>query len=552
MAQSLSNNVKVGVFAAAALAMLVFASVKLRPMSFTRTSDVIVYMDTAEGLFESTGVRMAGVKVGMIRKIELEGRLARVTISVRSDIPIDNTTRVVARSKGLLGERYLEIIPAKTPEHRTRITPEEFDEGGTGRTDSLEDPQGGTVSGGSYSQRIFEIEERAQLTLRADNPRVIYADDATGSEELFEKLGRVADNLEEITRIIKMTLKGQAGGNQELKRTLDAVAALTEKLRDMVDTNDERVSRITENIEQLTSMLNGKLPAVIDDVQRLVRRVDEQVAARGDDVRELLVKFKETAGKLDETIDNTREITGKINRGEGTIGKLINDDTTVEEINKAVKNINGFLDYANNIQLIVGYRGEEQIGKNGGLKSYVNVTLRPRPDKFYFAALVADPRGGRFKTTVTDQTNSSPTPLLPGSNTLTTTSQQQPGLRFSVGIGKRVFDWVELYGGLLESTGGAGIRLSPDRFRRLYWETEVFDFTRKGAFGREMNPNLRSRVQVDFWKYFYLTAGVEDILNNDKKPLPFVGGGIAFTDDDIKPLLFSGGGSTGAAVAAGK
>jgi len=50
-------------------------------------------------------------------------------------------------------------------------------------------------------------------------------------------------------------------------------------------------------------------------------------------------------------------------------------------------------------------------------------------------------------------------------------------------------------------------------------------------------------VQFDFWKYFYLTAGVEDILNDAKKPIPFAGGGIAFTDDDMKPLLFSSGGA---------
>lgn len=552
MSQALSNNVKIGLFAAAVLAMLVYASVKLRPMSFTATKDVIVYMESAEGLFENTGIRMAGVKVGMIKKIELEGRLARLTAAIRNDIPMDASTKVIVRSKGLLGERYLEIIPAKLPETRTRVTPDELDAGGTRMLDPDHVDSSGWLddSETTYRQRITQIEERAQLTLRAEGPQVIYAEDTTNSEELFEKLGRVADNLEEITRIIKLTLKGQQGGSENLQKTLTSVAQLTEKLKDMVDQNDERVGRIADNIEQLTAMLNGKLPAVIDDVQRLVRRVDEQVAARGDDVRDVLVRFKESANKLDETIENTRQITDKINRGEGTIGKLVNDDTTVNEVNKAVSNINSFLDYANSIQLIVGYRGEEQIKNGDGLKSYVNFTLRPRPDKFYFASIISDPRGGRQKTTIAEQTNTTVTPLLPASNTTTTTSRNESGLRFSIGIGKR-WDWVEVYGGILESTGGAGIRLSPDRFNHFYWETEVFDFTRKGAFGKKLNPNLRSRVQVDFWKYFYLTAGVEDILQDNRKPIPFAGGGLAFSDDDIKPLLVSNSGA-GAAIAAGK
>ncbi len=550
MSKALNNNVKVGLFAASVLAMLTFASVKLRPLSFTSTRDVIVYMESAEGLFESTGIRMAGVKVGMIKKIELDGRMAKLTVTIRSDIPMDEHTRVVVRSKGMLGERYLEIIPSKQPESRTRVTPEEFSaDGGTRTMDSESSSAGSDAAEAAYQQRITRIEEHAQLTLRADGPQVIYADEGGTSEELFEKLSRVADNLEEITRIIKMTLKGQQGGSENLQKTLTSVAQLTEKLKDMVDQNDERVGRIADNVEQLTAMLRGKLPVVIDDVQRLVRRVDEQVAARGDDVRDVLVKFKESADKLDQTIENTRQITDKVNRGEGTIGKLVNDDTTVKEVNKAVSNINSFLDYANQIQLIVGYRGEEQIKNGDGLKSYVNLTIRPRPDKFYFASIVADPRGGRQKTVVTEQTNTSPTPLLPGSNVSTATSQNQIGLRFSLGIGKR-WDWIEAYGGILESTGGVGFRLSPDEFHNLYWENEVFDFTRKGSFGKRMNPNYRSRVQFDFWKYFYLTAGVEDILNDAKKPVPFAGGGIAFTDDDMKPLLFSSGGAS--AIAAGK
>jgi len=535
--------VKIGLFASAVLAMLAFASVKLRPLSFTATRDVIVYMESAEGLFESTGIRMAGVKVGMIKRIELDGRMAKLTVTIRSDIPMDEHTRVVVRSKGMLGEGYLEIIPSKQPESRTRILPEDGStDGGGSRTMDPDGSEGTSASEAAYQQRITQIEERAQITLRSDGPQVIYADEGGTSDELFEKLNKVADNLEEITRIIKMTLKGQQGGSENLQKTLTSVAQLTEKLKDMVDQNDERVARIADNVEQLTAMLRGKLPVVIDDVQRLVRRVDEQVAARGDDVRDVLVKFKESADKLDQAVENTRQITDKINRGEGTIGKLVNDDTTVKEVNKAVSNINSFLDYANNIQLIVGYRGEEQIKNGDGLKSYVNLTIRPRPDKFYFASIVADPRGGRQKTVVTEQTNTSPTPLLPGSNVSTSTSQNQIGLRFSLGIGKR-WDWVEAYGGILESTGGVGFRLSPDNFHHFYWENEVFDFTRKGSFGKKANPNYRSRVQFDFWKYFYLTAGVEDILNDAKKPIPFAGGGIAFTDDDMKPLLFSSGGA---------
>ena len=55
--------------------------------------------------------------------------------------------------------------------------------------------------------------------------------------------------------------------------------------------------------------------------------------------------------RIDRTLKNVDDMTSKIARGEGTVGKLINDDTTVEELNKTIEGVNGYLTAADKIQM---------------------------------------------------------------------------------------------------------------------------------------------------------------------------------------------------------
>ncbi|MDG4663583.1 MlaD family protein [Mycobacterium sp. 236(2023)] len=66
------------------------------------------------GLREGDDVRMAGVRVGRVEKIELEGDLAKVSFVVQSDQQVLGTTVASVTYQNIVGQRYLGLSLGKT------------------------------------------------------------------------------------------------------------------------------------------------------------------------------------------------------------------------------------------------------------------------------------------------------------------------------------------------------------------------------------------------------------------------------------------------------
>jgi phospholipid/cholesterol/gamma-HCH transport system substrate-binding protein len=62
-------------------------------------------------------VRLAGVKVGTVSKVELnpETYRADTTVSLQSGIEIPDDSAIVISSEGLLGGNFVEIVPGGSP-----------------------------------------------------------------------------------------------------------------------------------------------------------------------------------------------------------------------------------------------------------------------------------------------------------------------------------------------------------------------------------------------------------------------------------------------------
>ena len=50
-------------------------------------------------------------------------------------------------------------------------------------------------------------------------------------------------------------------------------------------------------------------------------------------------KLEEAMEKIGSTIESFKSVAGKIDRGEGTIGKLVNDPETADNLNKTLKGL---------------------------------------------------------------------------------------------------------------------------------------------------------------------------------------------------------------------
>jgi phospholipid/cholesterol/gamma-HCH transport system substrate-binding protein len=108
------SDVWVGLFVllgAAAILFLALQSANLLSLSFQPTYRVVAKFDNIGGLKRQAAVKSAGVVVGRVESIELDGKSfqARVTLALenRYAFPKDSSMKIL--TSGLLGEQYIGI-----------------------------------------------------------------------------------------------------------------------------------------------------------------------------------------------------------------------------------------------------------------------------------------------------------------------------------------------------------------------------------------------------------------------------------------------------------
>ena len=113
-------------------------------------------------------------------------------------------------------------------------------------------------------------------------------------------------------------------------------------------------------------------------------------------MRTSIAKLQPTVDNLDKTLKNMETITSRLEKGEGTAGRLLTDDTIARNVEEITEDAGTFVRGITKLQTIVGLRTEYNF-LSSTFKNYLSVRLTPRPDKFYLIELVEDPRG--FRTT---------------------------------------------------------------------------------------------------------------------------------------------------------
>ena len=113
MANHSRLEISVGAFVAAGLAIVGYMAISLgnvRLLSGHRTTLVARFSSIGD-LRKAAPVRIAGVNVGQVGKIQLADYAARIELVIDSDVKISSDTIASIRTSGLLGESFVSLSP---------------------------------------------------------------------------------------------------------------------------------------------------------------------------------------------------------------------------------------------------------------------------------------------------------------------------------------------------------------------------------------------------------------------------------------------------------
>ncbi len=495
-----TRELQVGLFMLTCILVVAAFSFKITdsPM-FRRGTTIRAYLNDATGLYEKSKVKLAGINVGIVARIELDGGKARITMLIDEGLELPEGAIIVPRPLGILGDKYMEIVlpKAAAPAPGDGVIEEGTPPSSEGAWNW---PSLSFVSSAQAQSAPAKLPATRQAKLREGD--VIQTQDQGATiDDLAREMAKVAADL----KIITGTLRGLVEGkdmNSPLGRTLRNAESLTANLNSVVVENKDDIGAV---LRSLTKMLR-KFESVLQNVDKGELGGDLQALAK-------------SADNLAQTLKNIESITGKIDRGEGTLGRLINDPVTASEFNKSLITINAALDQAQRTRLIVEAMPEYGFQARS-FKTYLGLTLAPRDNTAYIAQAVIDNQGTTERKVTRETVDDGP-------EKVTVTEEQNPSaLRFSFQYAKRFWNTSFRFG-LFENTGGAAIdlHLLKDRLRT---SVEIYNF-RDGS-----DPLLKAYVSAHFLGVFKVYAGADRLLSG---PQVVAGLGLSFSDEDLKTIL---------------
>ncbi|WP_313113511.1 MlaD family protein [Aequorivita sediminis] len=282
----LSKEVKTGILAIGAILLLIFGYSFLKGTNLLeKHREFYVKYDNVEGLAQSAPVTINGLTVGKVQNITFansKGGLV-VKFTVEKDFDFSKNSIVRIYSSGLIGGKNLGIFP-------------KYDQYVAKSGDTLKgDVEDGMLT--AVTKALGPLEKKVNNTLATVDTLLLNVNAIVDEN--------TRNNLQEAIVNLNTTLNSFAGVSEKLNRILGNNTGKLDNTFTNLDRTANNLSQLTDSLSQLET---GRL---VRDLQDMVNRMDNIVAG----------------------IDN----------GEGSVGKLLNDDKLYENLEGASRQLEQLL-----------------------------------------------------------------------------------------------------------------------------------------------------------------------------------------------------------------
>ena len=239
---------------------------------------ITTVVPNAGGIRRGDPVQMRGVNIGRVQRFRMapQGVAIRMEIEGEYDIPVDS--RVELKSSGLLGGIVADIVPGES----TKML-----------------ANGDTIAGKSEEAMM---DQTARIAGQVET--VLKRVDALLDEGMVTNVHASSADLRKLLGQLNTTVTEQRKELMTLSRSLQK--------------SSEGIERASAGIEKVTTA---------PELDRTVKRLDA-----------LTQHIDEVLGTLDRSSKSLESVMSRVDRGEGTLGKLTRDDKLYNNLNEAAVN----------------------------------------------------------------------------------------------------------------------------------------------------------------------------------------------------------------------
>lgn len=308
-----SAEKKVGLFVVGALVLLGLLTILAENFRlFPNTYRLEAFFPSVEGLLKNDPVTHGGVKVGQVREMHVVDEKVMLVLDIDKGIKIRNDSVASIRMTSLFGGKSVAL----------------------------------TI--GDVSRPIFKNGDTVQTTEGIGVDLIM----EQVAEALAEARGFMASLNENQDRVLTKIYAMLEENDEDLRETIVAFREAAEMVRDVGPKLDEFIgsaTAIAKRIEAGEGTI-GKLLAsdelyndareLADTLSSAAEAADRILRDNEADVREAVAFMRDAGASLNETLDRIASIAKKIDDGEGTIGKVVNDPALYDDARQALDRVN--------------------------------------------------------------------------------------------------------------------------------------------------------------------------------------------------------------------
>lgn len=294
----LSKEVKVGIFAFVGIVIFVLGFNFMMGFNFLKTYSryYVVYSNTG-GVIKSTQVLINGFKIGQVEEVELlnPGDASRilVTIAVDGSIKMPEGTRAKITSTDLLGTKALQLQLG---------------------------------SGTTVLQPLDTLESAIEEGL-AETINNLVSPVKEKSEQVLATLDRV---LQSMNSIFDSTgAKKLSNGVDDLTGTLSHVRNIAQRLDNLTQNQEGRLNSMFAHTESILLNLKNNNEVLTHSLKNVAKITDSLAAS----------DLKQTIAHLNSSLASLHVMLDKVNRGEGSLGQLANNDELYKNLSSSSKEL---------------------------------------------------------------------------------------------------------------------------------------------------------------------------------------------------------------------
>lgn len=293
----LSNAFKVGILTIAGIVMLYLGyKFLLGSNLFVQGSTYTIDYNYIPGLKKGDPVQINGFQIGRVVDIRLtdpvEG-VIDVDVNITEDVDIPDNSTAVIRSADLLGEKYIDLDLGDSKNYLA---------------------SGDHLSGDIEADITNQIKDELRPLTEKVQSMIVSVDTAiTVMSSIFTPTFK--DDFENSIRNIKMTLESFNNS----ARMLDEMLA---KQQPEIEGIIEDVAEITGNVQDNEESLNSI-------IQNLANLSDSLAS----------INWVGLTTDIDEAVTTLDEILVKVNEGDGSLGRLVNDEELYNSLQKIAANL---------------------------------------------------------------------------------------------------------------------------------------------------------------------------------------------------------------------